>query len=244
MRTWRTVVIRRAEHPGQGFTQGLIEQDGMIWESTGLYGASALCRYRLGDGQTERRAALPATLFGEGICRLGDVIWQLTWQERVALRWDARTLELAGQVPYNRQGWGICAADGSVLTSDGSSELVRRDPQTLAPQEVIYVRLDGHRVLGLNDLAWSAGTVWANVAGTHYLAGIDPASGEVTDIVDARPAAERHPDPQALMNGIAALPAAGEFLLTGKGWRWIRQVRLKPAREGSARRGLLAGLSH
>jgi hypothetical protein len=51
------------------------------------------------------------------------------------------------------------------------------------------------------------------------------------------------------MNGIAALPGPGEpgpgeFLLTGKGWRWIRQVRLKPAREGSARRNLLAGLSH
>jgi glutamine cyclotransferase len=244
MRTWRTAVIRRAEHPGRGFTQGLIEQDGTVWESTGLYGASALFRYRLGDGQAERRVTLPAALFGEGICRIGDVIWQLTWQERVALRWDARTLELAGQVPYNRQGWGICAVDGSVVTSDGSSELVWRDPQTLAPGTVIHVRCDGRRVSGLNDLAWSAGTIWANVAGTHYLAGIDPASGEVTDIVNARPAAERHPDPQAIMNGIAALPAAGEFLLTGKGWRSIRHVQLKPAREGAARRGLLAGLSH
>jgi glutamine cyclotransferase len=113
---------------------------------------------------------------------------------------------------------------------------------------VIYVRLDGHRVLGLNDLAWApspapGGIVWANVAGTHYLAGIDPASGEVTDIVNARPAAERHPDPQAILNGIAA-SGPGEFLLTGKGWRWIRRVRLKPAREGSARRGVLAGFSH
>jgi glutaminyl-peptide cyclotransferase len=244
MRTWRTAVIGRAPHPGQPFTQGLIEQDGTVWESTGQYGASALRRYRLGDSEAERSMALPAELFGEGICRLGDVIWQLTWRERVALRWDAQTLELAGQVRYNREGWGICAVGGSVLTSDGSSELVRRDPRTLAPQEVINVRLDGHRVLGLNDLAWSAGTVWANVAGTHYLAGIDPASGEVTDIVNARPAAERHPDPQAILNGIAALPEAGEFLLTGKGWRWIRRVRLKPAREGSARRGVLAGFSH
>jgi glutamine cyclotransferase len=244
MRTWRTAVIGRVPHPGQAFTQGLIEQDGTVWESTGQYGASALRRYRLGDGEAERSAALPAELFGEGICRLGDVIWQLTWRERVALRWDAQTLELAGRVRYNREGWGICVTDGSVLTSDGSSELVRRDPQTLAPQEVIYVRLDGHRVLGLNDLAWSAGTVWANVAGTHYLAGIDPPSGEVTDIVNARPAAERHPDPQAILNGIAALPEPGEFLLTGKGWRWIRRVRLKPSREGSARRGLLAGFSH
>jgi glutaminyl-peptide cyclotransferase len=188
--------------------------------------------------------ALPAELFGEGICRSGDVIWQLTWRERVALRWDARTLELTGRVPYNRVGWGICAADGYLVTSDGTSELVRRDPG-LAPLGVIYVRCAGRRVLGLNDLAWSAGTIWANVAGTHYLAGIDPDSGEVTDIVNARPAAERHPgDLNAIMNGIAALPEPGEFLLTGKGWRWIRHVRLKPAREGSARRRLLAGLSH
>jgi glutamine cyclotransferase len=193
----------------------------------------------------EQRSDLPAELFGEGICRAGDVIWQLTWRERVALRWDARTLELIGRVPYNREGWGICAADGYVVTSDGSSELVRRDPEALSPQAVIHVRCAGRRVLGLNDLAWSAGTIWANVAGTRYLAGIDPESGEVTDIVNARAAAERHlSQPQAIMNGIAALPATREFLLTGKGWRSIRHVRLKPAREGAAQRHLLAGLSH
>ena len=215
-----------------------------MWESTGGYGESALCRYQLG-GQIGQRALLPAELFGEGICRVGESIWQLTWRERVALRWNAHTLELTDRVSFNREGWGICAADQCVVTSDGSSELVRRDPQTLQPQAVVHVRCGGHRVPGLNDLAWAAGTIWANVAGTHYLAGIDADSGEVTDIVNARPAAERHlGDAQAIMNGIAALPAAGEFLLTGKGWRSIRHVRLKPARAGAAQRHLLAGLSH
>ena len=214
-----------------------------MWESTGLYGSSALCRYQLG-GQIGQRSALPAELFAEGICR-GDDIWQLTWQERVALRWDASTLELMDRVPFNREGWGICATEQYVVTSDGSSELVRRDPGTLEPQAVVHVRCDGRRVPGLNDLAWSAGTIWANVAGTHYLAGIDPDSGEVTNIVNARPAAERHfGDAQAIMNGIAALPAPGEFLLTGKGWRWIRHVRLRPARaRGPPGTGMLAGLS-
>jgi glutaminyl-peptide cyclotransferase len=238
------VVIRRVAHPGRGFTQGLITEDGTVWESTGLYGESALCRYPLGAREVERRADLAPELFGEGICRVGRVIWQLTWQDRIALRWDARTLELTGQLPFNREGWGICAADGYVVTSDGSSELVRRDQWDLTARAVIHVRCDGRRVPGLNDLAWSAGTIWANVAGTHYLAGIDPDSGEVTDIVNARPAAERHlGDPQAIMNGIAALPADGEFLLTGKGWRSIRQVRLKPAREGPARERLIEGMS-
>jgi glutamine cyclotransferase len=238
-------VVRRLAHPGRGFTQGLITEGGTVWESTGGYGTSALSRYQLGAAEPERRVALPAEFFGEGLCRAGEVIWQLTWLERVALRWDARTLELTERVPYNREGWGICAVDGSdgyLVTSDGSGELVRRDPQALAPQGVIHVRAAGRRMLGLNDLAWSGGTIWANVAGTNYLAGIDPDSGEVTDVVNARAAAERHRgDPQAIMNGIAALPAPGEFLLTGKGWRAIRHVRLAPARDRAAPERLFGG---
>jgi glutaminyl-peptide cyclotransferase len=237
-------VIRRVAHPGRGFTQGLITDDAMVWESTGLYGRSALCRYLLGAAQTEQRAEVPPEFFAEGICRVGEFIWQLTWQERVALKWDAWSLDLVEQVPFNREGWGLCAAGEYVVTSDGSSELVRRDPQTLEPQAVLHVRCAGQRVQGLNDLAWSAGTIWANVAGTHYLAGIDPDSGEVTDVVNARKAGERHiGDPQAIMNGIAALPAEGEFLLTGKGWRSIRHVRLKLARDMAAPGRVLGGLA-
>ena len=244
MRIWRAEVIRRLAHPGRGFTQGLIAEGTTVWESTGRYGYSALCRYQLGASRVEQRAALPPELFAEGICRAGEVIWQLTWQERVALAWDARTLEPVEQVPYNREGWGMCAADGYILTSDGSSELVRRDARALSPQAVLHVRSEGRRVQGLNDLAWSAGRIWANVAGTHYLAGIDPDSGEVTDAVNARPARERHlGDPQAIMNGIAALPADREFLLTGKGWRSIRHVRLRLARDKAALDRVLGGLS-
>ena len=76
------------------------------------------------------------------------------------------------------------------------------------------------------------------------MAGIDLETGDVTDVVDARGATERHwRDPQAIMNGIAALAQPGEFLLTGKGWRSIRQVRLVPDREHGHIDRLLAGLS-
>lgn len=246
-------MIGRYPHPGRGFTQGLIAGTGSarqiaIWESTGLYGQSALCRYRLGHVEPQRRARLGDTLFGEGICRDGAHIWQLTWQDRVALRWDARTLELLDRVAYDREGWGICAAGGYVVTSDGSSELVRRDPGTLSPWGVLPVWAGDTPVSRLNDLAFSAGRIWANVAGTPLLAGIDLDSGEVTDVVDARAARERRlGDDQAIMNGIAALPAAGEFLLTGKTYRHICHVRLVAARGLAGRRsasrliGSLAG---
>ena len=231
-------------HPGRGFTQGLILDGGTVWESTGGYGESALSRYQLGADRPEESASLPPGLFGEGICRADGRIWQLTWQERIALRWHPEHLGTPETVRYNREGWGICAADGQVFTSDGSTELVRRDPRTLAPLGTIVVSLYDDRVMGLNDLEWAAGRVWANVFGRPYLLGIDPGGGAVTDIVDAGAVMERHRDAGAVLNGIAALPAAGEFLLTGKGWRSIRHVRLKPAREGAALRHLLAGLSH
>jgi glutaminyl-peptide cyclotransferase len=202
-----------------------------VWESTGLYGQSALFRYELGAADPERSAALAPELFGEGICLAGDCLWQLTWQERVALRWDPRSLELLDIVPYNREGWGICLADDHVITSDGSSELVRRDPKTLQPIDIIRVRLSGSRLDGLNDLAWYAGRIWANILTRPYLAAIDLASGQVTGIVDARAARERfRRDPEAVMNGIADVAAPGEFLLTGKRWRWIYHVRLTESR--------------
>jgi glutaminyl-peptide cyclotransferase len=249
-------VVRRLPHPGRGFTQGLLACPGdRVLESTGLYGQSQLRRYRLGAEAYESSATLAEDFFGEGICQVGDSIWQLTWRERQALRWDAATLELRDLVSYNREGWGICAAGGDVITSDGTSELVRRDPQTLQPRELIKVRCQGQRVPGLNDLTWAAGRVWANVAPTSTIVGVDPATGDVTDLVDASAATEpRMADPQAIMNGIAALPPSpdvtdavqagapggdpGDFLLTGKGWRWLRQVRLAPAR-GRAEPGRL-----
>ena len=267
MRFFRVKVVRTLPHPGRGFTQGLTAEGETVWESGGQYGMSVLRRYELGATEVAAEAGLPQELFAEGICRVGGSIVQLTWRERVALRWDAGTLELTEKIRFNREGWGICAVPvdktpagnapvdntinigpeavdipvDEVVTSDGSSELVRRDPVTLAPRAVIHVRCGESRVRWLNDLAWAGGLVWANVLGTTCLAGIDLDTGAVTDVVDAGAAGERHTHPQLVMNGIAALDQPGEFLLTGKGWRSIRHVRLIPDRNRGQVERLLAG---
>jgi glutaminyl-peptide cyclotransferase len=287
MRFFRVKVVRTLPHPGRGFTQGLMAEGETVWESGGQYGMSVLRRYELGATAVAAEAGLPQELFAEGICRVGGSIVQLTWRERVALRWDPGTLELTEKIRFNREGWGICAVPvdkvpvdkvpvdktragnapvGSVpagnapvdntihvgpeavdipvdevVTSDGSSELVRRDPVTLAPRTVVHVRCGESRVRWLNDLTWAGGRVWANVLGTTSLAGIDLDTGAVTDVVDAGAAGERHTHPQLVMNGIAALDQPGEFLLAGKGWRSIRHVRLIPDRNRGQVERLLAG---
>jgi glutaminyl-peptide cyclotransferase len=272
MRFFRVKVVRTLPHPGRGFTQGLMAEGETVWESGGQYGMSVLRRYELGTAEVTAEAGLPPEFYAEGICRVGGSIVQLTWRERVALRWDAGTLELKDQIRFNREGWGICAVPANpgpvdnvpvnnlpvdnmvntgpeavdipvdeVVTSDGSSELVRRDPVTLAPRTVVHVRCGERRVRWLNDLAWAGGLVWANVLGTACLAGIDLDTGAVTDVVDAQAAGERHTHPQMVMNGIAALDQPGEFLLTGKGWRSIRHVRLIPDRNRGQLERLLEG---
>src|SRR5580700_1744470 len=164
MRFFRVKVVRTLPHLGRGFTQGLMAEGQTVWESGGHYGLSVLRRYELGAAEVTAEAGLPPELFAEGICRVGGSILQLTWRERVALRWDAGTLELAEKIRFNREGWGICTvpagmgpavrvpvdkgpvdktvhkavddavssspgavdiAVDEVVTSDGSSELVR-----------------------------------------------------------------------------------------------------------------------
>lgn len=249
VRCYHVRVVRKMPHPGRGFTQGLVVSGGTVWESSGQYGISELRRYELGAGQVAASAALPPELFAEGICQVGKSIWQLTWKERVALRWDTATLEQVEKIQFNREGWGICAVPvgsnpaGEVVTSDGSSELVRRDPATLEPRTIVHVRCGGRRVRWLNDLAWAGGLIWANVLGTTCIAGIDLSTGEVTDVVDARAAGERHRHPQLVMNGIAPFGQRGEFLLTGKGWRSIRHVQLVGTRDRGQVDRMLSGPS-
>jgi hypothetical protein len=82
-------------------------------------------------GQELRRVSLPDTLFGEGITVLGGKLYQLTWMEHRCLIYDADTLHLLRQVPYEGEGWGL-ANDGRVLiTSDGSEWIRFRDPATM-----------------------------------------------------------------------------------------------------------------
>jgi glutamine cyclotransferase len=237
----RLRVLARLPHLGRGFTQGLIADGDSVWESTGLYGQSLLRRYELGASRDDDCGLVPPQLWAEGICRRGDGIWQLTWQEGVALRWRTDPLTLVEMVPFDREGWGICSAGDVVVTSDGSDELVCRDPRTLATLSAVSVRCAGEPIGGLNDLDWAGGLVWANVIGRPYLAGIDLASGGVAAIADARAVAEQHGDPQAVMNGVAALPGPGEFLLTGKTWRSIYHVRLTGSRPRKDPARLLLG---
>ena len=224
-------VLAALPHDRSRFTEGLELDDGVLYESTGLYGRSALWADDWRTGAVLARAALPNGLFGEGTTVVGDRIWQLTWREGIALDRRRSDLAVIREVPYQGQGWGLCFDGRRLVMSDGSGRLTFRDPRGFARTGAVEVTDAGRPVRNLNELECADGAVWANVWHSDEILRIDPATGAVTGTADASglltPAERRGAD---VLNGIAALPGDGsQFLLTGKFWPRMFRVALRAA---------------
>ncbi|MGP6174954.1 glutaminyl-peptide cyclotransferase [Corynebacterium sp. A21] len=214
------------------FTQGLeVDAGGNLLVGTGQIGESRIYRSTL-DGVELQSADLDPAFFGEGVTVDGDHLWQLTWQDGVALKRDARTLEELDRVELPGEGWGICSRQDELLLSDGSDKLSRLDPETFEVREQIPVTLNGTPVRGLNELECVSDQVYANVFLSTDIMRIDAASGKVTAVIDAANLPNNAAsDPNHVLNGIAQLPDEGNFLLAGKRWPDLYEVRFIPAEQ-------------
>ena len=228
----RAKVIEALPHDPQAFTQGLEMVGGTLYEGTGLSGRSSVRAGPPGKPPTVR-AALAAPLFGEGITVLGRTLWQLTWQNRIAIERDTATLAELRRVPYPDDGWGVCLQRERhrLVTSDGSSRLTFRDPATLTKTGEVTVTQDGRPVTELNELECVGDAVYANVLFTDRIVRVDPATGTVTANIDASGLLRADElVPGSALNGIAAVPGTDQFLITGKFWPRIFRVVFAPAR--------------
>ncbi|WP_327324961.1 glutaminyl-peptide cyclotransferase [Streptomyces sp. NBC_01210] len=223
-------VVEVLPHDPKAFTQGLEMTGGMLYESTGVAGQSSVRAGPLGKPPAVR-ADLPLPLFGEGITVVGPTLWQLTWQDGVAVERDVRTLAELRRVPYRDEGWGVCHQRhrDRLVTSNGSSRLTFRDPGTLAKTGEVAVTAHGRPVSLLNELECVGDIVYANVWSADRIVRIDANTGTVTGDIDV-PAllstAERRR--ANVLNGIAAIPGTHQFLLTGKWWPKMFRVAFVP----------------
>lgn len=226
----RVDVIETLPHDPSAFTQGLEMAGGVLYESTGVSGRSTI-RAGTPGASPVLRAELPAPLFGEGITVVGPTLWQLTWQNGVAIERDVETLAELRRVPYREEGWGVChqRRRGRLVTTDGTSRLVFRDPRTLEKTGETAVTVRGQRVGRLNELECVDDVVYANVWPTDRIVRIDADSGEVTGDITVPAlltATERRR--ADVLNGIAAIPGTDQFLLTGKCWPKMFRVAFVP----------------
>jgi glutaminyl-peptide cyclotransferase len=221
-------VVAELPHDTESFTQGLELHDGLIYESTGLYGQSSLRTLDPKTGKVLRTVALPDGFFGEGLTIVGDRVIQLTWREHTAFIYDLKSLARVEMWAYVEDGWGLTDNGQSLFMSDGSATLLIRSTGDFAVERQLPVTFGQARVSNLNELEYARGHVYANVLGTDYILEIDPRTGETTAVVDCAPlrAAVGGDNEQQPLNGIAYDAATGEFLLTGKLWPLLFRVRI------------------
>lgn len=222
-------VIRAYPHAVDAFTQGLLWNEGVMYESTGRYGSSSLRKVRLEDGKILAQRRLEPGVFGEGLALVDQRLIQLTWREELAIVSDLATLQETKRLRYRGEGWGLCFDGHALVMSDGSSILEFRDPDTLELIREVSVLRNGHPVPRLNELECVGSDVYANVWQRDEILRIDGKTGTVTGSIDASKLLSRREAASAdVLNGIAYKPDTQTFLLTGKLWPHVFEVEIVP----------------
>ena len=219
-------VVNSYPHDPQAFTQGLVIDNGVLYEGTGLEGRSTLRTVNLESGAVLKRYELPATVFGEGITVLGDRIFQLTWQSGIGYVYRKSDFSLLQTWNYAHEGWGITDDDTHLIVSDGTATIRFLDPATLQTTSQITASDDRGLVTNLNELEYIRGEIYANIWQTDRIARIDPASGKVLgwlDLSGLLPAEDRQQQVDVL-NGIAYDAANDRLFVTGKWWPKLFEI--------------------
>ncbi len=218
-------VIDSFPHDPQAFTQGLVYDNGVLFEGTGLYGQSTLRRVNLETGAVQQIRPLTNNLFGEGITTYGDKLIQLTWQEDTAFVYDKASFAPLDTFTYTTQGWGITFDGTRFVMSDGTPTLYFRDTATFEILDTVRVRDSITSVYNLNELEYINGEIWANIWLRKVIAVVSPETGRVTAWIDLQTLPPGNPSANVL-NGIAYDAVNDRIFVTGKRWSWLYEIEL------------------
>ncbi len=222
------VIVNTYPHDPQAFTQGLVWDNGSFYEGTGLLGRSSLRRVALNSGKFQQKSDLADNIFGEGIAVLGDLLYQLTWENHLAFVYNKYDFSIVKSLEYPRPGWGLTHDNQHLIASDGTAELYFLDPQTLVEKRRITVQDNNKEIYHLNELEYIAGRVYANIYKTDRIATINPADGHVEGWIDLSGLRQQQnlKNDQAVLNGIMYDKENERLFVTGKLWPTLFEIRL------------------
>ncbi|MEX1000349.1 MAG: glutaminyl-peptide cyclotransferase [Thermodesulfobacteriota bacterium] len=220
--------INSFPHDTESFTQGLIMDDGFLYESTGLNGRSSIKIVNLETGKVIKSHKLADKYFGEGITIVDDKIIQLTWRSKKGFVYDKDSLKLLRTFSYQTQGWGITYDGKYLILSDGSNILYFMDPKSFLVVGKLEVYDDNGEVSKLNELEYINGEIYANIWGTDLIARINPKTGFVSSWIELDGLLSKEDKKKGVdvLNGIAFNPQNETLLVTGKLWPKIFEIKI------------------
>jgi glutamine cyclotransferase len=223
-------IVKIFPHDKTAFTQGLVVEQGRLFESTGQHGTSWIAEVDIATGQQDKKVILDKKYFGEGIAILNNKIYQLTWQTKIGFVYDLRSFEKIREFEYDREGWGITHNGNNLIVSDGTDQLYFLDTLYLKPVTVLKVKDGDVPAEKLNELEFIDGFIFANQWQTNFILKIDPSNGQVVGRMDMTELAEKvfplNPNADVL-NGIAYEKKSKMLLITGKLWPAMVAVKFK-----------------
>jgi glutamine cyclotransferase len=226
-------VVNTYPHDPDAFTQGLVFEDGFLYEGTGRYGRSALRKVDLHTGNVLQSRELAQQYFGEGVTIYGNRIIQLTWRSHVGFIYDKGSFDLLQNFTYLNEGWGITHDGTHLIMSTGTSKLYFLNPETFKKKGQVTVYDSHGPVTSLNELEYVRGEIYANVWQTDRIARIDPGTGQVVGWIDLTGllSPDDHSDPVDVLNGIAYDAADDRLFVTGKLWPKLFEIKLISLRQ-------------
>jgi glutaminyl-peptide cyclotransferase len=223
-------IVNTYPHDPKAFTQGLIYDNCVLYESTGYYGQSSLRKVQLNTGKVLQIQPLSYEYFGEGLTLWQNKLIQLTWLERNGFVYDKESFQLLRSFAYPagiREGWGLTHDATRLIMSDGTSGISFLNPDTFERTGRILVRDNGTAVDRLNELEYIKGEIYANVWYKDVILRISPENGQVVGRIDLTGLLSEEDRQSAdVLNGIAYDAEHDRLLVTGKLWPKLFHIEL------------------
>jgi glutamine cyclotransferase len=223
-------IVARLPHSIDSYTEGFFYLDGLFYEGTGREGHSAILAIQPETGRVVRKLYIPRDYFGEGIVDWGPYLYEWTWTSKICFVYDRATFKKIKQFSYDGEGWGMTRSATQIITSDGSSALTFRNPETFQPVRTLTVHDGLAAVEKLNELEFIHGEIYANVWHDDRIARISPDDGRVIawiNLAGILPR-EKKVDAESVLNGIAYDAARDRLFVTGKQWPTVFQIKIAP----------------
>ncbi len=217
-------VVNSYPHDATAFTQGLVYDQGVLYEGTGQETHSSLRKIKLETGEVISQLNLESDLFGEGVTVYGDRIFQLTWQSKIGFVYDKSTFRMVNRIYYQTEGWGLTTMNDILVMSDGTNILYFVEPESFRVVSRIEVYDNKIKVDSLNELEFINGEIWANIWQKDVIARIDPESGKVIAYIDLKGLCKETDTSINVLNGIAYDSTGNRIFVTGKNWPRLYEI--------------------
>ena len=223
-------VVAKYPHSTDSYTEGFFYLNGLFYEGSGLNGHSAITVTQPESGKPIQRLGLPPQYFGEGIVDWGPDLYEWTWQSHICFVYDRFTLREIKRFTYTGEGWGMTRTATQIITSDGTSTLRFRDPNTFKEIRHIVVKDGATKIDQLNELEYIKGEIYANIWHSDRIARISPIDGHVISWIDLTGllTKDQKINAESVLNGIAYDKQHDRLFVTGKQWPAIFEIKITP----------------